>query len=103
MEISASIAPITFEPGTGGGIGRWIELNSGGVGADGGEVTRTSDRSRPEISRVVISGDAPVNIRVRESGHEGTDLAAVFTPLVSFLPGQVGLPVARRGIRPRRT
>jgi hypothetical protein len=118
VEISASIAPNLFGPGTGGGIWLWIELDgtqSGGNGdytgsdclhhtpispttgavADRGDVTWTLNGSTITIRGVVIGGDTPVTITVPESGHLSTnDLSSVFSAPVGGVPGTVQVQVA---------
>lgn len=118
VEISVSISPNLFGPGTGGGIWLWIELDgsqSGGSGdytgsdclhhtpiapftgavADSGDVQWTSDGSTITITGVVVGGDTPVTITVPESGHlSTTNLAAVFSLPVGGLPGAAQIQVA---------
>lgn len=118
VEISASITPNLFGPGTGGGIWLWIELDgtqSGGDGdytgsdclhhtpiapvtgafADRGEVTWTLTGSTITITGVVIGGDTPVTLTVPESGHLSTsDLSSVFSAPVGTLPGTAQIQVA---------
>jgi hypothetical protein len=118
VEISATIAPNLFGPGTGGGIWLWIELDgtqSGGDGdytgsdclhhtpispvtgavADRGDVTWTLNGSTITITGVVIGGDTPVTITVPESGHVSTtDTSSVFSAPVGGIPGTVQVQVA---------
>jgi hypothetical protein len=119
VEISSSIAPNLFGPGTGGGIWLWIELEgtsatSGGTGdytgADclhhtpigptgassaSGDVTWTSNGTTITIMGVVIGGGTPVTITVPLAGHENTtNTASVFSPPVGGLPGSVEVTVA---------
>ncbi len=121
VEISASLTPNPFGPGTGGGIWLWIELDgtqSGGDGdytgsdclhrtpiepstgavADHGDVTWTSDGSTITITGVVIGGNTPVTITVPESGHESVSLGDVFQgltpPGVPAPPGTAQVQVA---------
>lgn len=118
VEISASIQPNLFGPGTGGGIWLWIELDgsqSGGNGdytgsdclhhtpispvtgavADSGDVQWTSDGTTITITGVVIGGDTPVTITVPESGHLSTnDLSSVFSAPVGEVPGTARVQVA---------
>jgi hypothetical protein len=118
VEISASITPNLFGPGTGGGIWLWIELDgsqSGGTGdytgsdclhhtpiapftgavADSGDVEWTSNGSTITITGVVIDGDTPVTITVPESGHLSTNnLSTVFSLPVGGLPGTAQIQVA---------
>jgi hypothetical protein len=119
VEISASITPNLFGPGTGGGIWLWIELDgtsatSGGTGdytgsdclhhtpigptgavADSGDVTWTSNGSTITITGVVIGGDTPVTITVPLAGHVNTtNLSSVFSPPVGGLPGKAEITVA---------
>src|SRR6266516_427480 len=118
VEISASVQPNLFGPGTGGGIWLWIELDgsqSGGDGdytgsdclhrtpispvtgavADRGDVQWTSDGTTITITGVVIGGDTPVTITVPESGHLTTDnLSSVFSAPVGEVPGTAQVQVA---------
>lgn len=120
MEISASIAPNLFGPGTGCGIWLRIELDgtaSGGTGdytgsdclhhtpigptgavADSGDVEWTSDGSTITVTGVVIAQNTPgatsVPITVPESGHEKTELTSVFSAPVGSLPGTALVQVA---------
>lgn len=117
VEISASITPNLFGPGTGGGIWLWIELDGSqsggtgdytgadclhhtpispntGAGSDSGDVTWTSNGTWITITGVMIGGDTPVTITVPESGHESTTPSAVFSSPVGGLPGKVEVQVA---------
>jgi hypothetical protein len=118
VEISASVQPNLFGPGTGGGIWLWIELDgsqSGGTGdytgsdclhrtpispqtgavADSGDVQWTSNGTTITITGVVIGGDTPVTITVPESGHLSTnDLSSVFSAPVGGVPGTAQVQVA---------
>jgi beta-glucanase (GH16 family) len=119
VEISASIQPNLFGPGTGGGIWLWIELSgssatSGGTGdytgsdclhhtpigptgavPDSGDVTWTSDGSTITIYGVVIGGGTPVTITVPLSGHEriSGDISTLFSGL-PHVPGSAQVQVA---------
>jgi hypothetical protein len=109
VEISASIQPNLFGPGTGGGIWLWIELDNGGTGdytgsdclhrtpigptgavGDRGDVQWSSDGATITITGVVIAGQIPVTITVPESGHESVAIGDVFQGLVP--PGQLTPP-----------
>jgi hypothetical protein len=123
VEISSSITPNFFGPGTGGGIWLWIELNgssptSGGTGdytgsdclhhipflgptgahPDSGDVKWTSDGTTITITGVVIGFDrVAVTITVPLSGHEslqGSNLLSLFSAPVGGLPGSAQVQVA---------
>jgi hypothetical protein len=119
VEISASLPPNFFGPGTGGGIWLWIELDgtsSGGTGdytgsdclhhtpispmtgavADHGDVDWTLNTATGiiTITGVVIGGDTPVIITVPESGHETVPVADVFPGLAPPGVGTVQVQVA---------
>jgi hypothetical protein len=119
VEISSSITPNFFGPGTGGGIWLWIELDgtsatSGGTGdytgsdclhhtpiapvtgasPDRGDVRWTSNGTTITIYGVVLGGGVSVTITVPLSGHESTDNASVFSLPVGSVPGRVEVTVA---------